>query len=151
MLENFLNSIQWWHWIIFGFIFLMIELLTSTFVMIGFGVSAITIGVVSYFFPISSAIQIAIWSILSALYLLFWYSIIRKRDKDSNIGQSNYNKDLTGIVIEDITPNERGMVRFERPLLGSKDWYAIAKEPIYKGSSVKIIKVISQIVEVERI
>lgn len=151
MLEYLSNTVLWWHWIILGFVFLIAELITFTFVMIGLGVAAITVGGISYFFSTSFASEITIWSILSAIYLLFWYNIIRKRNSDSSLGQSNYNHDLIGVASEDITPQKRGKVMFELPLHGNKDWYAIAKEPIPKGSSVKIVKVIGQIVEVERI
>ena len=45
LLIVFLNdTILWWHWIVLGFILLILEMSTGTFIMLGLGVAAIIVG-----------------------------------------------------------------------------------------------------------
>lgn len=44
MLDWLNANVLWWHWIILGFIFIGLETVTMTFLMLGIGVAAILTG-----------------------------------------------------------------------------------------------------------
>ncbi|RUM74734.1 MAG: NfeD family protein [Sulfurovum sp.] len=150
MLAMLNETVIWWHWIAFGLILLILEVNTGTFILLGLGIAAISVGIIEYLHPITFTYQVLIWTALSAGYLLAWKKWINEKHV-SETGQSNYNLDMLGTVTEAIRPHHKGKVHFDIPVLGQTEWIAIADEPIAKGERVKIIEIIGQLIKVEKI
>ena len=150
MLEFLTENLLWWHWIIFGLLLIILEIFTGTFFILGLGVSAIIVGSLSYFYPVSLEIELIIWMILSLLSIAIWFKYLRdKRVEES--GQSNYSLKTKGTIEEPIPAYGRGKVRFDRPVLGNTIWHATAKENINLTSRVKIVEIKGQLIEVKEI
>ncbi|SFV63234.1 Putative activity regulator of membrane protease YbbK [hydrothermal vent metagenome] len=150
MLEFLTENLLWWHWIIFGLSLIILEIFTGTFFILGLGVSAIIVGSLSYFYPVSLEIELIIWMILSLLSIAIWFKYLRdKRVEES--GQSNYSLKTKGTIEEPIPAYGRGKVRFDRPVLGNTIWHATAKENINLTSRVKIVEIKGQLIEVKEI
>jgi len=144
----FLNeTILWWHWIILGFILLILEINTGTFIILGLGIAAIIIGILDLAINLSFTSEILLWTALSILSLWAWKKWA-KVEQISNTGQSNYNLDTLGTVIQNIAPHSRGKVTFDTPILGNTTWTATANTNIQKDSRVKIVEVHGQLIEV---
>jgi len=140
-------SLAWWVWGVAGLILLFLELLDGSLVLLGLGIAAITVGVLEHFYDIKFVFQLLLWASLSVLYVIFWkYYIQSKKDTITN---SYIGKE--GIVVEDIDPINGGKVEFIMPVIGSRFWNAIADKPIKKGSKVKIVEVIQQVLKVEEV
>lgn len=150
MLESLSEILQWWHWIILGIVFMIIEMMTFTLIFIGFGISSILVGIVDLFFHININIQLFMWGFLSISSITIWYRFFKIKTV-SNSGQSNSMMDMKAVVIEEITPNDRGKVKFNIPLLGERIWEAISQnqEDLKSGTVVNIIKIKGQILLVE--
>ena len=151
MLE-FLNSVlQWWHWIIIGIVFFILEITTFTLIFIGFGITSILVGIIDLIFNTNINFELSIWGIFSIVSITIWYRFFKIKTV-SNAGQSNSMTDMKGIVIEEINPYDRGRVKFNIPLLGEREWEAISKtdKKISCGSQIDVIQVKGQILLVEK-
>src|SRR5699024_518432 len=71
-----------WHWLVLGFVLLIIEMFVPTFAFLWFGVSAIILSALSWLLLISVSMQIIIWLVLSAIFLLAWFKFIKPLSVD---------------------------------------------------------------------
>ena len=150
MTVDVLNEIVlWWHWIVFGLILLLLELLTGTFFVLTLAVSAVIVGVVSLLMIISFNSELSLWILLSFIGMIIWYKWLRDK-KTPKTGQSNYRLDTLGSVSKEIDPNRRGEVIFDTPVLGNTVWTATSDELIREGERVKIVEVNGQLIKVRR-
>ena len=150
MAELLNELILWWHWIVFGLVLLLIELLTGTFFVLTLAIAAIIVGIIDLVMVLSFNSELASWIVLSLVGIVIWYKLLRDKAK-KNIGQSNYRLDTLGTVTKEILPHSRGEVVFDTPVLGNTTWKATSDEDIKEGSRVKIVEVNGQLIKVERI
>ncbi len=151
LLIVFLNeTILWWHWIVIGFILLILEMNTGTFIMLGLGVAAIVVGILDITMHLSFTSEVLMWAVLSVLSFIAWKKWA-KVEHISNSGQSNYNLDTIGTVTKAIAPHSRGKVTFDTPVLGNTSWTATATQNIAKDTRIKIVEIHGQLIEVENI
>jgi membrane protein implicated in regulation of membrane protease activity len=143
-------ELLWWHWAILGVFLAIGELFTGTFILLGFGIGAIFTGVIDLIFHLSITFELIYFIIFSLISIYLFLKFLKNIEIDKS-GQSDYAIGAVGVVIEPIKANERGRVRFNSPILGNTIWIATAKEDIEVSSKVKIINIIGQIIEVERI
>ena len=139
MLEWLNTNIAFWHWIVFGLILILGELLTVSFVLLWFGVSAILVGLLLWVLPISLAMQLLIWVVLSLFNVYSWFKWVSPHFKNKSLSGMALEKMIgqTGIVIEynSVQP-ERGRLRFPAPILGNDEWQFICSDKIEIGSRV---------------
>jgi len=144
------EAIVWWHWIVIGFVLLILEMNTGTFVMLGLGVAAIIVGVLDVTMHTNFTTEILIWIVLSIGFIWAWKKWI-KTPLVSTTGQSDQNLNTLGTVTEEIRPHHRGKVMFDTPVLGNTSWHATSKQNIQVGERVKIIEINGQLIAVEKI
>ena len=144
-------ELLWWHWAILGVFLAIGELFTGTFILLGFGVGAIFTAIIEYIFNLSILYELFYFILFSIVAIYLFLKFLREDSRVDRSGQSDYAIGAVGVVIEPIRANERGKVRFNTPILGNTVWVATAKEDIDVSSKVKIVNVIGQIIEVERI
>jgi len=142
--------ILWWHWIVLGLVLLILELLTGTFFVLVFVVASVLVGITTFLMLLSFNSELALWIVLSLIGVVVWYKWLSSKPTVKS-GQSNYRFDTLGEVIEDVTPQKRGKVRFEVPVLGNSVWSVTSEQNIPKGEKVKIVEVNGQLIKVERI
>ncbi len=150
MLAMLNESILWWHWVVAGLLLLILEINTGTFILLGLGVAAVSVGLLDYIYPITFTYEVLIWTALSAGYLMAWKKWMAQQNV-SDTGQSNYNLDMLGTVTQAIEPHKKGKVHFDVPVLGQTEWIAIADQPIEKGERVKIVEIIGQLIKVAKV
>ncbi|MEJ2501172.1 MAG: NfeD family protein [Campylobacterales bacterium] len=150
MLDWLNVNVLWWHWVILGMIFLVLETMAMTFLMLGIGIASILTGVLAYFLDLSFASELLIWSVLSAAFIVGWWRFIRQKTVTQS-GQPHYRLDTEGTVEEAIEPPQRGRVLFDIPVLGNREWPAFADEPLEVGAKVQIVDVSGQLIKVKRI
>ena len=142
-----LDSITWWHWIIFGVILIIVEMSTGTFFMLTLGLSAIAVGILATLFDLSLQMEILLWLIFSIVSIVAWMRWYKDKTV-SNSGQSDYRLETLGTVTSDIHAHRRGKVTFDTPVLGNTQWHATAEEAIHKGTRVRIVEVNGQLIKV---
>jgi membrane protein implicated in regulation of membrane protease activity len=149
MIEILLTQTLWWHWIVFGLVLIVAEIVMPLFVIIWFGLSAIIVGVVDLAFETSFMNELTLWMILSLILLYVWFRFLKDKSSTPS-GQSDYKLDTKGVVIEAIPHGERGKVRFEAPVLGSSEWHATSDVTLEKGTVVRIEDINGQLIKVKK-
>jgi membrane protein implicated in regulation of membrane protease activity len=121
-------------WILIGVVLLVLEILSSTFFILFFGLGALSIAGLLFFTPFALHYQVAGFAFLSFLYLVLFRKLLKfKKQKNSY----EVSHDLIGemaTVYEDIAPYQEGKV-----LVGDTFWKATSLAQIHKGTKVKII------------
>ncbi len=149
MMEFLLTDLLWWHWIILGLILIMSEIFVPLFIVLWFGVSALIVGVVDLGFETSFVSELILWIVLSVVFLVLWFVFLKDKTITRS-GQSDSNLNTKGVVSKKIDFDSRGKVKFDTPVLGSREWQANADESIEVGESVHIVEVHGQLIKVKK-
>lgn len=133
-------NIDYWHWIVFGIALAAIEIFVPSFFMLWLGVSAIAVGILTWFLPLSFTVQIFIWGVLSVVCLITWFKFVSPKMKDvSNSGMAKeamFGK--VGTVLEYNSESSRGRLRFPAPLMGEDEWRFIFEGELSPGDKVSV-------------
>ena len=148
MIEFLTQYIAWWHWIILGILFIIIEMGTGTFITLGFGLAAVIVGLLELLFGMNFLLQVSLWLILSVAIIAFLFKYFKKQPTVSSSGQSDQGLDTLGTVTKKIEQHGRGEVRFDTPVLGNTVWHASANQILEPGERVKIEAVNGQLIKV---
>jgi inner membrane protein len=129
MLFGELNMIMW---MFIGIALLVIELLSTTFFILFFGLAALTTAGIAYIWTIPLHDEILWFTICAFLYFICFRKLLKKKKKtpdtqDELIGQ-------LARAYEDIMPHQLGKV-----MVGDTCWTATSTLPVQKGSQVKIL------------
>jgi len=149
MMEFLANDLLWWHWVAFGMVLGVSEIIMPLFVVIWFGLSAIVVGFVDLAFNTTFAVELSIWILLSLLLLTIWFMYFKNSDVEKS-GQADDKFDTRGVVTQMIKHGHRGKVHFDSPLLGSSEWVASSDEDIEVGEAIKIVEVNGQLIKVRK-
>ena len=139
MLEWLNANIAYWHWIVFGLLLSLSEILVMSFVLLWFGLSAIVVGIVLWIFPISITMQLFIWVLLSLFNVFGWFRWISPHIKNKSLSGMARETMIgqTGTVIEyNSIQSGRGKLRFPAPILGNDEWQFICSDAVEVGSRV---------------
>ena len=138
--------IEPWHWLVLGFILLIIEMFVPTFASLWFGAAAIIVAALSWLLPISVYLQILIWLVISAIFLLAWFKFIKPLSVDrtkAGLGGSIIVGE-TGMIIVPPQPDRAGTVRFSVPIVGAAEWMCRTKgEQLAVGDRVVVTDIVS--------
>ena len=125
------------YWLILGVVLLFVELATPGFIAMFFGLSALTIALISWLIPLNQVLAWLLFALLSIVYILLLRKLLKKvflgdkedseRLEDSFIGK--YAK-----VAEAITPDNPGNVESSGCL-----WAAESRDSMGPGERVKIV------------
>ena len=139
MLEWLNANIAYWHWIVFGLILSLGEILVMSFVLLWFGVSAIIVGILLSVFPVSITVQLFLWVTLSLFNVYGWFKWISPRIKTNSLSgmakESMVGQIGTVIEYNSVQPG-RGKLRFPAPILGDDEWQFICTDKIDVGNRV---------------
>lgn len=146
-------EILYWHWIVFGVLLMLSEIMLTTFFILWFGVAAILLGAVLFFLPaISLNWQVFIWTILSSTLAFAWFKYLKPLSIDRT--KAGLSREAivgeVGQVIMAPSGERRGRMRFPVPILGADEWTIIAKTPVADGDRVRVVDVSGNALMVEK-
>jgi len=137
--------IEPWHWLVLGFVLLIIEMFVPTFASLWFGAAAIIVAALAWLLPISVSVQVIIWLVLSAAFLVVWFKFIKPLSVDrtkAGLGGSVIVGE-TGMIIVSPQPDHAGVVRFSVPIVGAAEWMCrTTGEVIAVGERVVVTDII---------
>ncbi|MGO2225536.1 MAG: NfeD family protein [Psychrobacter celer] len=116
--------IEPWHWLVLGFLLLIVEMFVPTFASLWFGAAAIIVAALAWLLPISLFVQVVIWLVLSAVFLVAWFKFIKPLSVDrtkAGLGGSVIVGE-TGMIVLSPQPERAGIVRFSVPIVGAAEW-----------------------------
>ncbi|HIP02454.1 MAG TPA: NfeD family protein [Campylobacterales bacterium] len=149
MVEFLSSNLIWWHWIVLGLILVVSEIFAPLFIVLWFGLSAIIVGLVDLVFATSFMSELFLWIVLSVVFLALWFMFFKDKTI-SKSGQSDFTLATKGIVTQEIKNHEKGKVRFDSPVLGSSEWFAVSEEEIEVGTPIHIVDVKGQLLKVKK-
>ena len=145
-------NIEWWHWMVLGVALILLELAIPAFFVIWFGLGAIIVGAALLIVPLMSlAVQIAIWIVASVAFVVLWVKVFKAQVHRTRVGMSKGQfAGEIGLVTRAIQPYQKGQIRFQKPILGSESWEAMADEEIAPGERVHVLQVEGNILRVAK-
>lgn len=142
-----------WIWGAIGLILLAVEIATGTFYVLWFGISALCVAFAMWMIPsIPQALQFVMFAGLSISSLAIWKLNYKKTETHSRVGQAQGEEiGRIGIVAETCSPTQIGKIQFTQGLMGSREWAAVADEPIEAGLEASVVAVEGNALRVKKV
>ncbi len=124
------------YWLYFGVGLIILEVMTPGLVSLFFGLSALTVALFAWLFPLPQGVQWLGFSLFSVVYILLLRKSLRRvfnGDKEVSESLSDGFTGKLAVVVEPVAPNKPGRVEF----CGS-NWTAEADAELPAGASVRI-------------
>jgi len=134
------NTVQYWHWIIFGIALVVAEIFLPSFFALWLGVSAILVGIAMTLFSLGFNAQLMLWGGLSIACLIAWFKLLgplmKTRSTAGMAREALLGQQAT--VVHYDSESQRGEVFFTVPILGNEKWDMICEDPVIAGDKVKV-------------
>lgn len=148
-----LFEIEYWHWVVFGMLLMLAELLIPSFTIFWFGLGALVVAALLGVSPeLSFSWQLLAWALSSVAFTLLWFRFFRPLSQDrtkAGIAREAIRGEV-GQVIRAAEESRRGQVRFTTPLLGDDEWEFICDQPVSVGDRVYVLELSGNTLIVER-
>ncbi len=147
-------KIEWWYWLVAGFLMIGLELVIPSFTIIWFGFGALLVGVILVLVPsLPVWFQILLWAIASVLFTVLWFKFLKPKGYRTHAGLSKEGiVGETGIIIKGTTDSfAKGKVRFRISFLGADEWTCFSEELLKVGDSVMVEDIEGQILKVKKL
>lgn len=143
MVEWLNENVAYWHWIVFGILLCGMEIFTTTFVLLWFGVAGIIVGILLSLVTMSFAWQLGLWAIFSILLMILWHTQISPRMANKTLAGLSLEAVVgqVGTVLSYSTLTNRGQLRFPAPVLGNDEWEFICTSALQSGDRVVVSSV----------
>lgn len=125
------------YWLIFGIGLFIVEVMTPGLVSLFFGLSALTVALLTWLAPLSQGVQWMVFSLFSVIYILLLRKALKKVFEGKKEVSDSMDDSFTGhlaFVVVAVAPNNPGRVAFN-----GCDWTAVADTDIPVGRSVRIL------------
>ncbi|AMO56464.1 hypothetical protein GZ77_06670 [Endozoicomonas montiporae] len=146
---DFLSSIQPWHWLIMGFLFLGLEALGTGGFLLGSALSGLLLAALLWLVPDLSWGWQLVWFGAGSLVLTvaYWKLFRRVNEKSDNHQLNNRAAQLVGRVVEVSETLVHGQGRVQ---VGDTLWKVQASEAIEAGAKVVVVGADGMTLLVER-
>lgn len=135
-----LDSINHWHWLAFGLALLALELLGTAGYFLWLGLSALIVGALLTFIPMSWQLQWVSFGAFSLATTWLWWRKQFKKDKssDANRDLNQKHKQLIGqtVRLEQDFPAGKGRIK-----LGDSTWTAKSEVDLEANTLVEVTSV----------
>lgn len=147
---DWLSQINHWHWLAFGLCLLAIELIGTAGYFLWLGLSALIVGIVVVFLPISWQLQWITFASLSLVTTWLWWRKQLSNDQRGDAHRQLNQKEKQLIGKTSFVDHDINGEQF-RLILGDTTWTAECAEPLKAGDRVKVIAVDGIVVKVKPI
>lgn len=138
------SDVQYWHWLVISMVLIMAEIFVPSFTIFWFGLGGIVVaGLLLVNADISFTWQLFIWAIASCIFTFLWFKFIRPMMTDrtrAGIPRESAIGEI-GQVIRIPAQEQRGVLRFTIPLLGSEEWPFICDSAVAVGDRVTVVDI----------
>jgi membrane protein implicated in regulation of membrane protease activity len=140
-------STMFWVWLTAAVVFLIMELMSPTFIFACFVAGSIVAGAFGYFYPESYYWQVGLFLIVTLALLPLTRTLAKKITKESP-EKSNIDALIgkVALVTKAIDPDLGGQVK-----IGGEVWGAHAGEPISENEKVRVVSISGTKAHVERL
>lgn len=139
-IAEFLNSLEYWHWLVFGVALMGVEMLAPSAVFLWPGIAAIVAGVLKYLFPVMSGpAALLIWAVLAAGMAAGW-QVYRKHRKDE-VPNNTINRRGEQYVGRHFTLSFDIVNGIGELYVDDTRWKIVSDRDLPKGGKVKVTAV----------
>lgn len=142
----------YWQWLVFGLLLMLCEIFVPSFTLLWFGAGAALVGGLLWLSPeLSMAMQFTLWALISVVLAALWFRFLKPMAVDRTRAGLSKEQIVGETAMVLVTPQgeQRGRVRFTKPVLGSDEWPMICEEPVNAGDRVSVIDVLGNAVVVK--
>jgi len=137
---DFLNAIEYWHWLVLGLVLLGLEILVFGAVFLWMGIAALFVGVLLFLIPTLLWMpQILIWSVIAVIGAFGWQMYRKKNPaKDNAKGMNRRGEQYVGrhfTLAKDIV-NGAGELHVD-----DTRWKIVSYKDLPAGMKVKVVAV----------
>lgn len=144
-------ELLWWHWVALGLLLIGSELLLPAFYLVWFGLGALLTGLLVAVLPLGLTAQLVLWSVASTAMVAAWMKYFRNPDR-TRAGQAKEGAlGTVGLVTRPVEDLGQGEILFQRPVLGSDRWPAVADRAIAAGVKARVVDVLGQTLKIEQL
>lgn len=142
----------YWQWLVFGLLLMLCEIFVPSFTLLWFGAGAAMVGGVLWLHPeLSIAMQFTLWAVISVVLAALWFKYLKPVAIDRT--QAGLSKEQivgeTAMVLVPPVGDQRGRIRFTKPVLGSDEWPMICEQAVSAGDRVAVVDVLGNAVVVK--
>jgi membrane protein implicated in regulation of membrane protease activity len=147
-LIELLSQVNHWHWIAFGLVLLSGELLGTAGYFLWLGISAVLVGLLLTFIPISWQLQWVSFASFSLVTTWIWWRYQHKKDliSENSSSLNQREKQMIGKVTRLEEDVQAGNCRIR---LGDTTWSAKSLQDIPAGTLVTVVSVDGIVVTIE--
>ncbi|MFD2178384.1 NfeD family protein [Veronia pacifica] len=135
-----LTDINYLHWLAFGLLLLIAELAGTGGYFLWLGTSALIVGALMNFIPMSWQIQWMSFGALSLATTWLWWRRQLQSDTEDDAGRK-LNQKESQLIGQEITLDSDVVIGTNRVKLGDTTWSARASQEMSAGSRVKVVQV----------
>jgi membrane protein implicated in regulation of membrane protease activity len=134
-------QLEYWHWIVFGMILIIAELVVPSFTIFWFGLAGLIVGGVLLVAPETTFTwQLFLWALGACLMTFLWFKLLKPLMADRT--KAGISREAIvgegGQVIKAPSAEQRGMLRFTTPVLGAEEWPFICEQAVAIGDRVVV-------------
>lgn len=133
-------QILYWHWLVFGMLLLLAELLIPSFTIVWFGLGALLVGLLTWIdFSTDLKWQLLLWILLSLGFTAAWFRWIKPLSKDmtkAGTAREAMIGERCLLIKAPTAEGTRGECRFSVPILGSDTWPCLVDGNARVGDTV---------------
>ena len=139
-MNELLNTINHWHWFGFGLALLAIELLGAAGYLLWLGISALLVGLVLTWLPLSWQMQWASFGVFSLVTTWLWWrrQLYADQKSDDSRDLNQKSKQLIGqeLILEEDIPAGKCRIK-----IADTTWSASSEEALTAGTKVRVTQV----------
>ncbi len=141
-----------WIWAILGLLLLSIELLSGTFYILWFGISALCVALMLAVYPEAPLpMQLLGFSVMSLTALAVWRRKYGMQGQGSRVGQSRDDTiGKIGRITAEVSPVRNGSIAFTVPVMSSREWTAISDETLAVGEMAEVVGIEGNFLRIKR-
>ncbi|MGF1731153.1 NfeD family protein [Photobacterium kasasachensis] len=135
-----LEQVNFWHWIAFGLVLLLLELLGTAGYLLWLGLSALLVGAIMSVIPMSWSLQWLTFAVFSLFSTWLWWRYQHRKDRADDQARTlnQRTEQMIGqtCILEQPLPVSQGRIR-----LGDTSWLAKTDKPLEAGTLVEVVAV----------
>lgn len=87
---EFFSELQFWHWLVFGLVLIVLEVFVPSAVFLWPGIAALVVGTISFLMPsLTWTVLLLIWAVLSVALAFGWQAYRKMRKIEAPVSTIN--------------------------------------------------------------
>ncbi|MEF3191599.1 MAG: NfeD family protein [Campylobacterales bacterium] len=136
---------SWEYWIIIGLVLVVAEIALPGFLFLALGSGFVLTGLMTMVATMPLTLQLGIATVATAISFALYYRLLGRRSKDvvdQGVGQAQEEAvGVRGVMLSPCAPHDEGWARFERAVIGDRQWRVRCDLPLQEGDEIEIVEI----------